>query len=141
MCIRDSYHILAKEGVTVFEGWSIINELSARAPRFHVGDGTNNATNNTAIPTLTAGQMTLVGGVWNESDGTAKTYHGTTLIDSDTSTPGAMGNITSTLPLRIGRPATPTPAVYVDYEIIAVAVFRSALTSTQLGQIATYYGV
>ncbi len=135
------YHILAKEGGTVYEGWSIINEATARAPRFHVGDGTNNATNNTAIPTLTAGQLTLSGGVWNESDGTAKTYNGSTLIDSDTSTPGAMGNISSTLPLRIGRPAYTSPAAYVDIEVVAVVVFRSALTSTQLGQIATYYGV
>jgi len=133
-------HIFAHEGGSVFEGWSLIYEGAARALRFHVGDGVDNATNNTTIPTLTAGAATLVAGVWNESDGTAKTYHGVTLIDSDTSTPGAMGNIAATLPLRLGWQAYGT-GTYADVEILGAAVFPTALTSVEIGQIASYLGV
>lgn len=49
-------------------------------------------------------------------------------------------SMANTAALRIGRDASAGTSYY-DGEIYAVAVFRSLLTSTQLGQIATYYGV
>ena len=51
-----------------------------------------------------------------------------------------MLTLSNTEVLRVGR-LSGAGTEYADVEIIAVAVFRSALTSTELGQIATYYGV
>jgi hypothetical protein len=54
----------------------------------------------------------------------------------------AVGTLVNSFPMRIGRIANGVPNNNnLDGEIFAVAIFRTALSSTQLGQIATHFGV
>ncbi len=87
--------------------------------------------------TLTPGTLSLIGAIFDKTNSLVKASIGST-ISSGVSYPA--GTTDTPVGLFIGRLSGATPN-YLNGEIVAVAVFRSALTSTQLGQIATYYGV
>ena len=59
---------------------------------------------------------------------------------SATSSVASIGAVASSLPLRIGATAAASPAAFQDFELLAVAIFRRALTATEIAQINTYYG-
>jgi hypothetical protein len=58
-------------------------------------------------------------------------------LSNSTSSISTVGNPTNTLPLRIGRRAD--GAAYQDFELLSVAVFRRALTQSELTAISNYY--
>jgi hypothetical protein len=98
-------------------------------------DGTfNPATNGTAFTAGTASLFSFQRDVVADKiiASVGSTLH-TGATDTTTTT------LESTFALNVGRRTA--SGNYFDGEIIAVAVFRSALTSTELGDIATYYGV
>lgn len=97
-------------------------------------DGTNASNLSTATPTT--GQYFQLGWVRDVTADTVNQYLGSTLSASTTdttTTTAAEANV-----LRIG---SSVGSVYQDMEVTQFAVFRSALTSVELGQIATYLGV
>jgi len=55
-----------------------------------------------------------------------------------TSATGAVGTVTNTEPLGIG--ANGAGNTFQDFELLAVAVFRRALSATEIASINTYYG-
>ncbi|MHB1098520.1 MAG: hypothetical protein ACYCZR_03080, partial [Burkholderiales bacterium] len=62
------------------------------------------------------------------------TINGGTAVSTSAS---AVGDLTNALALHIG--SSPVPGSYQDFELVAVAVFRSALTAAQISAISTYY--
>lgn len=90
-----------------------------------------------ASQTTTAGQMHLIGAIFDRTNALVKATIGNS-ISAGGSMPA--GDTSNTAPLAVGRLQGGTG--YADMEIIAVAVFKgTALTSAELGQIATYLGV
>jgi len=119
-------------------GYTILNAgtLMGRA-YFYLGDGTTTVSNSGQSGAFTAGTLTGLFGVRNT---TTRTYNNTLTNapigpdQADTTT----GSLTTTQPLRIGiSTAFTSPS---DMELLAVAVFRRALTATEIASINTYYG-
>jgi len=87
---------------------------------------------------FSSGAQQLISMIVDRSAETLAIGQGSTL--SATVSTSTVGTVANTAPFKIGRGFTSADGQY-EGEIVAVAVFRSALTSTQLGQIANYYGV
>jgi hypothetical protein len=85
---------------------------------------------------FSAGTAQLLSMVRNVTADEITIFVGTTGTATTDTTTGTLANTT---PMRVGTFGTASN--YYEGEIVAVAVFRSALTSTELGQIADYYGV
>jgi len=79
------------------------------------------------------GTLSLISGVRSGSNITA--FVGTT----GSPTSGSAADLSNAVSFRIG--ADPDSANFLDGEVVAVVVFNSALDTTQLGHIASYYGV
>jgi hypothetical protein len=99
-------------------------------------DGTNNPIRTNG--TLTSGTLVLASGIRSVAADkvyaqVGSTVDGTGVTDTTTTT------VASTGTLAVGRRSTGTN--YDDVEIVAVAVFRSALSSSDLADIASYFGV
>ena len=73
-------------------------------------------------------------------DRTAQTIQGfTNATISLTASTAAVGTAVSIYPLRIGARGDAASS-FQDFELLAVAVFRRALTATEIATINTYYG-
>lgn len=132
----DNGQIVSKrDGGGAGAAWAL-QTTSAGAVRLFQGDA--GASQNIDTPSVTNGTRSLVASVRNRTADNVTNYvngvAGTPATDTLT------GTSSNANPLRIGRAAT-GPTLYFDGEIEHVAVFRSALDATQLGQIATYLGV
>ena len=84
-----------------------------------------------------AGTLHLLGGVKDEAGDTVGVSKGSTITTATDITTGSMNSSTV---MQIGRYANAT-SFYVDAELVAVAVFRTALSSSDLADIASYFGV
>jgi hypothetical protein len=127
-----------RDGSGTNVGWDVLqdstnNDVTALAD---VGASNNTFPTNVSAA-LTAGERVSIAAVFNRSDNTVKMAKGSTLSTGVTMVAGDASNAVA---MRVGRLDGGTPA-YNDMEIEHVAVFRSALTSTELGQIASYLGV
>lgn len=60
-------------------------------------------------------------------------------VASATAATGAVGTLTNTQPLGIGANGDGT--TFEDFELVAVAVWRRALSATEIATINTYYGL
>ena len=132
----DNGQIISKrDGGGAGAAWAL-QTTSAGAVRLFQGDA--GVSQNVDTPSVTNGTRSLVASVRNRTSDNVTNYvngvAGTPATDTLTAT-SANAN-----PVRIGRSAT-GGAIYFDGEIEHVAIFRSVLTSTELGQIATYLGV
>jgi hypothetical protein len=97
-------------------------------------DGTTGAT-YPITSVSTAGAVRVFAGVRDVATNTVTAYRngiaGTPVADATT---GGFANSTA---FRIGRDGG---GIYQDFECLAVAVFRRALTATEIASIATFYG-
>ena len=64
----------------------------------------------------------------------AHTVAGTAGVDA------TVEQFTNTFPMRIGADGGASAASFQDFELLAVAVFRRALSATEIASINTYYG-
>ena len=116
-------------------GWQILTNGTALRGYMTITDGT---TSSTALPAglMTSGTLTALSGVVNTSDVTVKTYTSNVVASTADATLGTLAN---TSVMRIGADGGGGGS-YQDMELLAVAVFRRALTATEIATINTYYG-
>lgn len=129
--------IIAKKADTTntTAGWSLTNGAStALAPAFQVGDGAAGAT--AVGGSRSNGALTVLGAVRNVATDDLTVYvngtAGTPVTDATTTT-SANAEV-----LRIGR-LSGAGTEYSDMQLMAAAVFRRALTSTEITTITNYY--
>ena len=124
-----------KNGGGAGVGWSLSNDTTTFTSASFIGDGTNGVGRTGTA--LIAGAASTVVGVTDRTAQTQTTYANTTA--SATTSIAAIGTLTNGLPMRVGCSAL-SAASYQDFELLAVAVFRRALTATEIATINTYYG-
>jgi hypothetical protein len=128
-------YIDKKNGGGIGVGYSLSNELTNFTSASFLGDGvTQVGRPGTA---LVAGAASVVIGVTDRTAQTQTTYANTTA--SATTSTAALGALTNALPMRIGVSAASLSS-YQDFELLAIAVFRRALSATEIAAINTYYG-
>jgi hypothetical protein len=103
-----------------------------------VGAGLDDGPNFVSALTsaVSAGTVVSVGLVVDRSAQTVRSFANSTL--SSTASVSAVGSLENSFPFRIG--AIQGGVNHQDFECLAVAVFRRALTAAELSTIATYYG-
>ena len=85
----------------------------------------------------TFGALSNIAGVWNRSGNTLTGYlNGTATATTSIS---AVGAISNTNVMRIGARGDASPGRYNDFEVIAAAVFRRALTAAEITTLTNYY--
>jgi hypothetical protein len=116
-------------------GWQILANGTALRGYLTITDGT---TSSTPLPAglMTSGTLTALAGVVNTSDTTVKTYTSNVMSNTANITPGTLAN---TSVMRIGADGG-AGGSFQDFELLAVAVFRRALSATEIATINTYYG-
>jgi hypothetical protein len=124
-----------KNGGGIGVGYSLSNELTNFTSVSFLGDGVNQL--GRPGTALVAGAASVVIGVTDRTAQTQTTYANTTA--SATTSTAAVGALTNALPMRIGISAVSLGSAQ-DFELLAVAVFRRALTATEIASINTYYG-
>lgn len=132
--------LVSKTAGGTADGWSLFNNISATSHSFSIADGAAQTyLAGAGCPAYTYGALELAAGVRNVGADTITAYVGTTggTPATDTTT----SDLSSSGPMRIGRVAAGATPYYGEYEVVAVAVFRSALDSTALASIASYFGV
>jgi len=100
-----------------------------------ISDGTTSISNAMSSATPSGGIFT-VAAIRDVTADNQTTYVNSSVSTSTTDT--TTGNLTTTTPFRIGRYGVST--LYADMELFAVAVFRRALTPSEITTINTYYG-
>lgn len=123
------------------DGWELLSSNNGTLLDFYGLYDTSSGTTGTSpgIPAdiePTSLTRSLVGFVVDDSAGTLAGFLGSAL--EPTRTLPVNRDTRTTTPVSIGRFAS---GAYIDGEIEHVAIFRSALTSTELADIATYLGV
>jgi hypothetical protein len=131
--------LLAKSAAqtSTMTGWAVAVESVAastfRAPL--IGDGTTRRI--AAVTGYTEGSLFAVAGVRDITADNLTAYRngtaGTPVTDTTT------GSLANNEVMRIGR-LSGGGTDYADMELLAVAVFRRALTAAEIATIATYYG-
>lgn len=129
---------LAKTASGTAAGYSLFNETTTNDNNDSIADGTNQVFASGNKVAYTSGALVLASTVRNVVADTLTAFTNSTAGTAATDT--TTGSLANANPLFVGRSSSGTPR-YSDMEITHVAVFRSALTSTELGQIATYLGV
>ena len=128
--------VLGKVSSISGAGYSLNATGSNLIVRPAMTDGTNTASPTPATG-ITAGAITTI---TSQIDRTAQTlkvfYNGTEAASASTS---AVGSPTNALALHIGRFTAGSPTGYADMELVAVAIFRRVLTSTEISTISNYY--
>jgi hypothetical protein len=95
-------------------------------------------TSSGALNTFTAGQLVAISGVRDTVADTIRSFNNGLATASTAVTDTTTGSLANTGALRIG--GSSTGFGNQDFECYAVAVFRRALTATELSSIAEYYG-
>jgi hypothetical protein len=98
-----------------------------------ISDGTTAVASESA--TYTSGLLSSVQSVINRTSQTSATY-----LNATSGTPlsiSSVGSLSSVATLTIGRVSG--AATYQDFELVGAAVFRTALTATQIRQITNYF--
>jgi len=121
-------------------GWQLRANVTTNTARFDIGDGGgSNRVTATGSSDLNAGGLLHgVIAVVNRTSQTIQAYVDATASGSSPSL-AAIGNSSNAQVVRIGSP-TDTVLAGSDFELLAVAIFRRALTATEIATINTYYG-
>lgn len=126
---------LAKGASAAANAYALLGNATSATLRI---DDMAAATASGVSSAATAGTMRTYTGVRDTSIRRLTTYAGaaagTAGVDA------TVEGFTNTFPMRIGADGGASPASYQDFELLAVAVFRRALTATEIATITTYYG-
>jgi hypothetical protein len=117
-------------------GWEFASSGTTIAPVMFIVDATATSASNATRPTFTSGSTAALAIVVDRSAQTIRAALNGTL--SATSSTSAVGSLANSDSLRIG--GLSSGAGNQDFELLAVAVFRRALTAGELTAIAAYYG-
>lgn len=117
------------------QGWLLGSDgTTATLPRLQAGDGGNGA--SATGPARSSGALTITAGVRNVVTDTLTTYlngaAGTAVTDTTT------GSLANSEAVRIGR-LSGAGTGYADMELLAVAIFRRALSASEISAITSYY--
>jgi hypothetical protein len=134
----DGDRILSKEsGGGASAGWALLNNGGVARPYLQIADGVTSDNNSSTATTVSFGALIVTAAVRNVStDRLVMNTNNTTNAGEEDNTTGSFANAS---PLRIGSYALSVVA-NLNAELLAVAVFRRALTAGELSTIATYYG-
>ena len=138
----DSRVVSKRAGTSPNYGWELVSSNTASLNDFYgmVDSSSGNTATAPGTPadiTPTNLQASLIGFVVDQTAGVLKGFLGSTFAADRSLLTDR--NYSNTAPLSVGRFAGGSG--YIDGEIMQVAVFRSALTSSELADIATYLGV
>jgi hypothetical protein len=120
--------LVSKGSLTTDSSWGISSE-----PLIAV----RGSTGSTAIlsgPSRTLGAVEMIAGVRNATADELRAHTNSSFTSATDPTTGTLANASS---MQIGRQPT---GIYADMELLAVAVFRRALTASEIATIAAYYG-
>ena len=127
----NSGRIISKAGQGVIAGWHVVNNSTTLTPLVAIGDGTNQAGRNPTA--LTAGALTATGMIVNRSAQTLTGFSNTSF--TVTTSTSAVGNLSNTDFVRIGRTGQGALTNYADMELVAAAVWRRALNANEIAKI------
>jgi hypothetical protein len=126
---------ISKEGSTnTASGYLVQNYGTGLSYTATINSGTSTSA-GVGTPTYIAGNATLVGFVLDRAAQTLVRYMNTT--GTSVSAAG-VGSLSSISPLDIGRNALSGGGA-IDMEFVGAAIFRTALTATQIRQISNYF--
>ena len=132
--ITGGRYVSKRDSTGTAQGWELRSEASPGLGAL-LDDGPNQVTRLSSV-SYTLGALNSL---WMTVDRLAQTLvssqGATTSVSVTTS---ALGALDSTVALRVG--ALPAATSYQDMELLAVAVFRRALSATEIASINTYYG-
>jgi hypothetical protein len=114
--------------------WSLRTFSTTRQSQWSISDGTNAAT-STAPTAIDNGSIRVTAAVLDRTTQTQTLYDNGVSVDSDTI--ASVGSLTNTAFVNIGRRVT--GANIQDFELIGAAIFRRALTATEIVAISDYY--
>lgn len=126
---------LAKSGTSTVNGYTLANNGTNANLYAFISDGTNTATRQ-ALSTITAGSITPLGMVIDRSGNTLASF-GSGTVSATTST-SSVGSLSNPYTLGIGRENASTGG-YQDFEFIAAAIFRRALSAAEIATLSNYY--
>ena len=116
-------------------GWAMLNNATSAIRYAAFNDGTVNLNAGTGNP-YTLGALAVTSAVRNVTSDNVTLYNGVTPQAPVTDTTTA--SYSNTSPMRIGS-ASYTVGNVADFEFVAAAVFRRALTAAEIADIVNYY--
>jgi hypothetical protein len=126
--------VMSKDNQTAAGGGYRLQITDTRVPSLTVYDGVDAVgVNGTAV---TAGQATIIAGVLDRAGANINIYGNATAATAVSAS--TIDDTSNALPLRVGSRAS-SVANNGEFEFIAAAVFRRALTSSELTTITSYY--
>lgn len=128
---------LVDKSNTADTGWSLENATGANVWA-SIDDGPNAAFRN-GNTTFTLGMPLSIGMTVDRGLQQLRSFTGQTRSAAVSTT--AVGSVANSLPMRIGSNARGAGGQFGDFELVAVAVWRRALTVTELGRVALYYNL
>ena len=131
-----TFQVLAskKDDNLVTAGYALRQSSISRAEML-IADGTTGISNSVGVDT-TSGALSAAAAIRNVGADNQTTYSNATASTPTADTTN--GILTNTTPFRVGRYGV--AGLNADFELLAVAVFRRALTATEIATINTYYG-
>jgi len=126
---------LAKGAAGVANAYALLGNATSATLRI---DDMAAATASGVSSTATAGTLRVYSGVRDKTTRTVTTYANT--VAGTAGVDATVEQFTNAFPVRIGADGGASPASYQDFELLAVAIFRRALTATEIASINTYYG-
>lgn len=114
-------------------GWRLQNNVAALQFVMANYDGTIINSSNTSV--ATSGALSLVSAIASASEYSASLN----ILPSALKVARTTASLSTVNPLRIGCHSSVATA-FTDFELLAVAIFRRALTATEIATINTYYG-
>jgi hypothetical protein len=126
---------LAKGASAAANAYALLGNATSATLRI---DDMAAATASGVSSAATAGTLRIYSGVRDKTTRTVTTYANT--VAGTAGVDATVEQFTNALPMRIGADGGTSPASYQDFELLAVAVFRRALTATEIAAINTYYG-
>lgn len=127
--------MVSKANSGTITGYHVAANSTTLTPLISVGDGvTNRGLNPTAV---VQGALSVVGGVVDRTAETLTAFTNNTF--SATGSTAGIGSLANAYPLRVGSRGD-AAGTYADMELVAVAVFRRALTAAEIALICSHYG-
>jgi hypothetical protein len=131
--VGNGIYVAKQDGTGAANVGYMLYRTSAQNPQFIFADGS--IIDSVAVVLSPTGALETIAGIRDRSAVTIGiNVNGTQNSNSD----GVTGSLSNALPLRIGRRSGASTA-YQDFELLAVAVFRRALTSTEITALTTYF--
>ena len=130
--------ILAKKNSSTasVSAYSLTNDgTTAALGRFQIGDNTN-GTSAVTSASRTSGALNVLAGVRSVSSDNTILYANGTAGTSVTDT--TTGSLSSLLTLNVGR-LSESATEYNDFEFVSAAIFRRALTATEVATLNNYF--